>query len=92
MFPIYCAAAGNDLSQHSGEQATMCINMFFKGLYDNVDITSNRKGACLRFLIVAVDIAKEYLEDIFAFFQVSCGHLNTSVLYRTSALHVGIVL
>ena len=48
----------------------MCINMFFKGLYDNVDITSNRNGACLRLLIVAVDIAKEYLEDIFAFFQV----------------------
>ena len=48
----------------------ICVNMFFKGLYDNVDITSNRKGACLRLLIVAVDIAKEYLEDIFAFFQV----------------------
>ena len=70
----------------------MCINMFFKGLYDNVDITSNRKGACLRLLIVAVDIAKEYLEDIFAFFQVCRGHLNTSVLHPTSALHVGIVL
>ena len=92
MFPIYCAAAGNDLFQHFGEQAMMCVNMFFKGLYDNVDITSNRKGACLRLLIVAVDIAKEYLEDIFAFFQVSCGHLHTSGLHRTSTLHVGIVL
>ena len=48
----------------------ICVNMFFKGLYDNVDITSNRKGACLRLLIVAVDIAKEYLEDIFSLFQV----------------------
>ena len=47
-----------------------CVNMFFKGLYDNVDITSNWNGACLRLLIVAVDIAKEYLEDIFSLFQV----------------------
>ena len=70
----------------------ICVNMFFKGLYDNVDITSNWNGACLRLLIVAVDIAKEYLEDIFSFFQVFYGHLNTSVLHRTSAVHVGIVL
>ena len=71
----------------------MCVNMFFKGLYDNVDITSNRNRACLRLLIVAVDIAKEYLEDIFSLFQVCYGHPNTSVLHhRTSGLHVGIVL
>ena len=89
---MYSAAAGNDLFQHPGEQAMMCVNMFFKGLYDIVDITSNTKGACLCLLIVAVDIAKEYFQDIFALVQVCNGHLNTNVLHRTSALHVGIVL
>ena len=83
MFPIYCAAAGNDLFQHFGEQAMMCVNMFFKGLYDNVDITSNRKGACLGLLIVTVDIAKEYFEDIFSLFQVCYGNLSLTQVFST---------